>query len=52
YCATDEMPADGLTKALLIEWFTEARRMMHVVSREDSVAMKALAKSVQLDGGC
>ncbi|KAH9095792.1 hypothetical protein LEN26_017693 [Aphanomyces euteiches] len=52
YCATDEMPADGLTKALSIEWFTEARRMMHVVSREDSVAMKALAKSVQLDGGC
>ncbi|KAH9193786.1 hypothetical protein AeNC1_004229 [Aphanomyces euteiches] len=52
YCATNEMPADGLTKALSIEWFTEARRMMHVVSREDSVAMKALAKSVQLDGGC
>ncbi|KAH9058723.1 hypothetical protein Ae201684P_006064 [Aphanomyces euteiches] len=52
YCATDEMPADGLTKALSVDGFTEARKMLHVVPREESTAMNALVMGIHIEGEC
>ncbi|KAH9129405.1 hypothetical protein LEN26_009000 [Aphanomyces euteiches] len=52
YCATDGMPADGLTKALSVDRLEAARKMLHVVSREDSLAMTALAMEIHVEGAC
>ncbi|KAF0727961.1 hypothetical protein Ae201684_014072 [Aphanomyces euteiches] len=52
YFGTDEMPADGLTKALSVERFEEARKMLHVVSRNESLAMDALTMEFHIEEGC